>query len=89
MIFFPKAKLSTGQRKLCMGAVVPNGKWINGTSYFSKAWLLFLSSRFPLSNASADMIFVKNFTPPDFQAKTFTPSISPNFNNFSHNNTKK
>ena len=36
-----------------------------------------------------DMIFVKNFTPPDFQAKTFTPSISPKFNSFSHNNTKK
>ena len=25
------------------------------------------------------MRFVQNFTPPDFQAKTFTPSISPNF----------
>ena len=29
------------------------------------------------------MEFVKNFTPPDFQAKNFTPSISPNFNSFS------
>ena len=28
---------------------------------------------------SADMKFVKNFTPSDFQAKNFTPSISPNF----------
>ena len=27
-----------------------------------------------------DMEFVQNFTPPDFQAKNFTPSISPNFN---------
>ena len=36
----------------------------------------------------SDMIFVKNFTLPDFQAKTFTPSISSNFNSFSHNNTK-
>ena len=26
---------------------------------------------------------VQNFTPPDFQAKNFTPSISPNFNSFS------
>ena len=26
---------------------------------------------------------VQNFTPPDFQAKTVTPSISPNFNSFS------
>ena len=30
----------------------------------------------------ADMRFVQNFTPPDFQAKTFTPSISPNFKGF-------
>ena len=35
------------------------------------------------------MKFVKNFTPPDFQAKNFTPSISPNFNSFSDKNTKK
>ena len=27
----------------------------------------------------ADMRFVQSFTPPDFQAKTFTPSIPPNF----------
>ena len=37
----------------------------------------------------ADMEFVKKFTPPDFQAKTFTPSISPNFNSLSDKNTKK
>ena len=36
-----------------------------------------------------DMEFVKNFTPPDFQAKNFTSSISPNFNSFSDKNTKK
>ena len=35
-----------------------------------------------------DMRFVRNFTPPDFQAKTFTLSISPNFNSFSDTNTK-
>ena len=35
------------------------------------------------------MKFVKNFTPPDFQAKNFTPSISPSFNSFSDKNTKK
>ena len=34
------------------------------------------------------MEFVKNFTLPDFQGKTFTPAISPNFNSFSDNNTK-
>ena len=31
----------------------------------------------------------KKFTPPDFQAKNFTPSVSPNFNSFSgKKNTK-
>ena len=34
------------------------------------------------------MIFVKKITPPDFQAKNFTPLISPNFNSFGDNNTK-
>ena len=33
------------------------------------------------------MRFVQNFTLPDFQAKTFTPSISPNFNSFNDKNT--
>ena len=36
-----------------------------------------------------DMEFVKNFTLPDFQAKNFTPSISPNFNSFSKKKHKK
>ena len=36
----------------------------------------------------ADTEFVQNFTPPDFQAKNFTLSISPNFNSFSKKNTK-
>ena len=31
----------------------------------------------------ADMEYVKNFTPPYFQAKNFSPSISPIFNSFS------
>ena len=34
-------------------------------------------------NASLDMTFVQNFTPPDFQVKTFMPSISPNLNSYS------
>ena len=34
------------------------------------------------------MKIVKNFTQPDFQAKTFTPSISPNFNSFSDETQK-
>ena len=32
---------------------------------------------------------VQNFTPPEFQAETFTLSISPKFNSFSGKNTKK
>ena len=35
------------------------------------------------------MEFVQNFTPPGFQAKNFTPSISPNFNSFSKKKHKK
>ena len=37
----------------------------------------------------SDMEFVQKFTPPDFQAKNFTPSISPNFNSFSGKKTQK
>ena len=37
----------------------------------------------------AHMEFVKKFTPADFQAKNFTPSISPNFNSFSGKKTQK
>ena len=36
-----------------------------------------------------DMEFFQKFTPPDFQAKNFTPSISPNFNSFSKKKHKK
>ena len=35
------------------------------------------------------MEFVKKITLPDFQAKNFTPSISPNFNSFSKKKHKK
>ena len=35
------------------------------------------------------MEFVQNFTPPDFQAKNFTPSISPNFNSFTKKKHKQ
>ena len=31
----------------------------------------------------SDMEFVKNFTPPDFQVRNFTPGFSPNLNSFS------
>ena len=35
------------------------------------------------------MEFVQKFTPPDFRAKNFTPSISPNLNSFSKRKHKK
>ena len=35
------------------------------------------------------MEFVQKNTPPDFQAKHLTPSISPNFNSFGEKKTKK
>ena len=37
----------------------------------------------------ADMRFVKNFTPPDFQAKKITSLISPYFNSFGEKTHKK
>ena len=41
------------------------------------------------NDEDTDIEFVKNFTPSDFQAKNFTPSISPNFNSFSKKKHKK
>ena len=38
---------------------------------------------------ASDMEFVQKFTPPDFWAKNFTPSISPNFNSFSKKKHKQ
>ena len=35
------------------------------------------------------MEFVQKFTPLDFQAKNFTPLISPNFNSFSKKEAQK
>ena len=42
-----------------------------------------------LPGGLADMEFVQNFTPPDFQPKNFTSSISPNFNSFSKKKNTK
>ena len=42
-----------------------------------------------LDALASDMEFVKKFTPADFQAKNFTPSISPNFNSFRVKKHKK
>ena len=41
------------------------------------------------SSSLSDKEFVQNFTPPDFQAKKFTPSFSPNFISFSKKKHKK
>ena len=51
----------------------------------TQTWLLLEIQRL----CPTDMEFVKNFTPPDFQAKNFTPSISTNFNSFSGEKTQK
>ena len=51
-----------------------------------KCSLLTQSHQLGTGNASySDMRYVQNFTQPDFKAKTFTPSISPNFNSVSEN----
>ena len=42
-----------------------------------------------LTQTYINMEFVQKFTLPDFQAKNFTPSISPNFNSFSKKKHKK
>ena len=52
--------------------------------------LIFVATDSPhTEKACADMRFVKNFTPPDFQAKQFTPFFSLNFNSFGDKNTAK
>ena len=51
-------------------------------------WTLRIGPR-ALGDENADMKFVKKVTPPDFQARNFTPSISPNFNSFSKKKHKK
>ena len=42
-----------------------------------------------LHDAQTDMEFVQKFTPPDFQAKNFTPSILPYFSSFSKKKHKE
>merc|ERR1712004_189191 len=49
----------------------------------------FWDSQKKITKILADMEFVQNLTPPDFQAKNFTLSISPNFNSFSKKKHKK
>ena len=47
-----------------------------------------LAEYISIQSISTDMEFVQKFTPPDFEAKNFTPSISPNFNSFSGKKTQ-
>ena len=60
---------------------------LESCNYFD--WLKKTNSNPNFYVQDPDMEFVKSFTPPDLQAKNFTPSISPNFNSFSDKNTKK
>ena len=77
--------------------------WLDHKITLSDTFHIFLARRLGVAKQSnhvfrsfslylsrgADMRFVKNFTPPYFQAKDFTPLISLNFNSFSDKNTKK
>ena len=69
---------------------VPFYTLFHKTNYFGKtAFLARTGDKVKVSDHSifaymqSDMEFVQNFTPPDFQAKNFTLSISPIFNSFS------
>ena len=75
---------------------VPFYTLFHKTNYFGKtAFLARTGDKVKVSDHSifaymqSDMEFVQNFTPPDFQAKNFTPSISPNFNSFSKKKHKQ
>ena len=64
---------------------------IQFSAKFGKQWGIWQNAAALIchNNHNPDMEFVQNFTPPDFQAKNFTPSISPNFNSFSKKKHKK
>ena len=52
-------------------------------------WCFLVSTFYENDKKWADMEFVKNFTPSDFQVRNFTPAFSPNFNSFSKKKHKK
>ena len=62
-------------------------RWLCGRVYYT--YILIYEGSLITTRCYSDMEFVKKFTPHDFQAKNFTPSMSPNFNSFSDKNTKK
>ena len=78
---------------LTIQEVLVQMKWLWGTSRPQRSWQ---EQTWPSTNdleqdlitfkwnakEQADMEFVQKFTQPDFQAKHFTPSISPNFYSF-------
>ena len=71
-----------------------SGKWGCWFSIISTTGALVVVTVSVVSTPSihytlSDMKFVKKITPPDFQAKNFTPSISPNFNSFGKKKHKK
>ena len=65
--------------------VMQEAEFLSGEQQVAgREWALWYSG-----TLAPDMEFVKKCTPPDFQAKNFTPSISPNFNSFSEKKHKK
>ena len=73
---FKTSPISNISLNLCAGLS-------NMSSFKHFMWLWFdLRKSHQVGHPEADMRFVQNFILPDFQAKIFTPSISPNFNNY-------
>ena len=68
--------------------VVPDWRG-EAAEYKRSQWLFGCRSRKWWQLKEADMEFVKNFTPSDFQVRNFTPTFSPNFNSFSKKKTQK
>ena len=63
--------------------------WLYRLHLYMKSWQKESFWRWTVLAITSDMEFVKKFTPPDFQAKNFTTSISPNFDSFSKKKHKK
>ena len=66
-----------------------NITWNASGCCWSKQIALLSNCYHSQKNTRPEVEFVQNFTLPDFQAKNFTPSISPNFNSFSGKKTQK
>ena len=55
----------------------------------SRGWIMRRTLRRRMTSAETQTWDLSNFTPPDFQAKKFIPSNSPDFKHLSDKNTKK